>query len=166
MKKTVLIPTDFSVESLAMLKALLASAPEGSRYDIVLLHGICLEDSVVDLLFFSKGKIMNELSNQEFEQALHIIKSKYSSKINSVRHDLFTGFNQSAFNNYLEATRVEEIYLISNLAPRKAAKRSFDLTPFILRSGLKVTSVEANTVHQMPEKGRVAEIFFNEVSLS
>lgn len=165
MKKNILVPTDFTVESLAIVKALLANSPEGCRYNITLLHGVHLDDSIMDLLFFSRAKQISQLSNPTFDSALCDIKSKYAATFNAVRQDIFSGINQNAFNNYLEANRIDEAYVISGYAPRQAGKGSFDLVPYIMASGIKVKALEANIIRQMPEKDQAVEMFFQEMSM-
>ncbi|MCW5906797.1 MAG: hypothetical protein KIS94_02975 [Chitinophagales bacterium] len=160
--KRILIPTDFSVSSLNVLKTVLGSNLHGEKYDIILLHGIRMNDSISDLLFFSKNNLLRSVSNPEFDHALMVLKNKYASSIQNIRSDVFTGYNQSAFNSYLEANRIDEAYVSENYCHAKAGKQSFDVSPYILKSNLKVNGVRLAT-QEIPEKGQVAEILLNSV---
>ena len=164
MKKTVLIPSDFSVESLHVVKSLLNTSSESTTLDIILVYGPSLSDSMIDLLFFSKSKLLREYSNQDFEDALNVLKNKYSSKINSLRKDIFTGIHQNAFNNYVEANNVSEAYIPEQFKSSSVGSQA--LFKFIENSSLNVTVVDIPVTSTAPEKGKVAEIFYNEMSMS
>lgn len=165
MKKTIVIPTDFTFQSLNVLKTVLSKNEENISFNIILLHGISLSDSIRDLLFFSKSKLMNTLSNKEFDEACEVIRNKYASQINSFKLDLFTGYTQSSFNNYIEAKEVDEVY-ISNIALEKPHKKSFDLMPYIQKSKVELYEVKWTTEGNVPEQGKLAEVFLNRVTVS
>lgn len=164
MKKTILIPTDFTVNSLNVLKSILIQNEEKQTYNVILLHGMSLSDSIRDLLFFSKSKQIDSLTNPEFEEAYEVIRNKFDSQISSLRIDLFTGYNLSAFNNYLEGNKVEQIF-ISDKKPVLTNKNSFDLSRFIEKCQVEVTKVDFATNTTVPEKGKIVEVFMNQVSI-
>ena len=164
MKKTILIPTDFTVNSLNVLKSILIQNEAKQTYNVILLHGMSLSDSIRDLLFFSKSKQIDSLTNPEFEEAYEVIRNKFDSQISSLRIDLFTGYNLSAFNNYLEGNKVEQIF-ISDKKPVLTNKNSFDLSRFIEKCQVEVTKVDFAANETVPEKGKIAEVFMNQVSI-
>lgn len=164
MKKTILIPTDFTVNSLNMLKTILIQNEAKQTFNVILLHGMSLSDSIRDLLFFSKSKQIDSLTNPEFEEAYEVIRNKFDSQISSLRIDLFTGYNLSAFNNYLEGNKVEQIF-ISDKKPVLTNKNSFDLSRFIEKCQVQVTKVDFGANATLPEKGKIAEVFMNQVSI-
>ncbi len=161
MKKTVLIPTDFTIESLNAVKTFLNQADDRFQYNIILLHGVDFTDSITEALFFTKSKFIASVEEKDFPEACNIIKNKFSSQINSIRKDVFTGFNQSAFNNYIEANKVNEAFVPVNYNLQMVDRKSFDLLPFIKNSTLTVSEIEWDADEMMPEKGKLAEIFFN-----
>ncbi|MFN3918079.1 MAG: hypothetical protein ACK4K0_10090 [Flavobacteriales bacterium] len=161
MKKTILIPIDFTIESLTIVKSALEQIEENQKVNIILLHGAYLTDFITDLLFFSKAKFVESKSTREFNEAIEILKNKYASQIDSIRKDVFTGSNQSAFNNYLEANNVDEAYIPKNYKFNRINKRSFDLIPYIKKSKAVVTEIESSFRKEIPEKGKLAEIFYN-----
>jgi hypothetical protein len=110
---TALIPTDFSVNSLHLVKQALENRKD-EQTDILLLYAHQLTDSITDLLFFSKTRTLRSLTNPDFEEACSMLKNKYEGTLNSIRTDLFMGFNQQAFNSYLESNKVGAIYLPEN----------------------------------------------------
>ncbi len=158
MKKTILLPTDFSIESLRLLKEAITHVEIGS-INIVFLHCIHLSDSIVDLLFFSKKELIESLLNKDFNDACKIIRNKYTHKINSARVEIFTGTTQQAFNNFLEGNQVDEIIIPKNHVFKLVNKKSFSPDSYIRNAGLPITEMEWKTSDSIPEKNSLAEIF-------
>ncbi len=166
MKKNVLIPTDFTIESLNVVKSVLNNRPDGCRYNIVLLHGIRMSDSITDLLFFSKAKVLESLNSRSFEEACDVIKNKYASAVASIRTDIYTGNTRAAFNDYLIANRIDEVYIPGRYDLQLNSKKSIDILPYIKGCKRPVYEIEWNMEVMLPEKGKLAEIFYNEVTAS
>jgi hypothetical protein len=164
MRKTILIPTDFKVNSLNVLKSILLNNETQQTYNVILLHGVSTNDSIRDLLFYSKAQQIDALSTIEFDEACEVLKNKFDSQINTLRIDLFSGSTTSAFNNYLEGNKVDHIF-ISEQKPSFSNKKSFDLTPFIEKCSVEVTKIDSGTNPSIPEKGKIAEVFMNQVSI-
>lgn len=164
MKKTIAIPTDFTVPSLNVLKAVLNQNNGNQKYDVILLHGFSQGDSIRDLLFSSKTQQLASLMNTEFEEAYEVIRNKFDSQINSLKIDLFSGYNVSAFNTYLEANGVSEVFT-SDRKPKLGHKNSFDLARLINKCRISPTVVETVSKSSVPERGKIAEVFMNQVSI-
>ncbi|MGV3697789.1 hypothetical protein [Flavobacterium sp.] len=164
MKKTIVIPTDFTVQSLNVLKTVLNQYPSDEKYNIILLHGFSLSDSIRDLLFFSKPSQIHSLMNSEFEEAYEVIRNKFDSQIGSLKIDLFTGYNVSAFNTYLEVNGVEHIFA-SDRKPEFGHKNSFDLSRFIHKCRIDATIIESVSKSSVSERGEITEVFLNQVSV-
>lgn len=161
MKKTILVPTDFSIESLKFVKYALNSINQAEKVNILLTYGASLSDNITDLLFFSKSKFISQLSNTEFDEACEVIRNKYASKINSMRKDLFIGTTLSAFENYVEANRVTEAYIPTQYQYNPSNKDSFDILPFIKKSSLNTINIEWEAEMTRSEKGQLSELFFS-----
>jgi len=158
MKKTVLIPTDFSIESLNLVKYAAQQAVNES-VNVLLVHGLRLSDSIMDLLFFSRNKTILKLQNADFDEACKVLRNKYDSQINSFRIEIFSGFTQSAFQKFLEAHRVNEILIPKSYTFKRTADKSFDLLPFIKSSQYEATEVAWKPFENVPEKNLLAEVF-------
>lgn len=162
MIKTILIATDFSLESLNILKKVLKeknSRNEEIQYNILLVSGYDMGDSIRDLLFTTKGTVFNKIRSKEFCDAYAIIRNKYPHLINKILCDVFTGSFQRAFNNYLNAAQVEEAYYTTTLRD-KSTKGKFDLMPYLKKAkDIKVQEVVVDVPEFMPERGRLAEVF-------
>lgn len=166
MEKTVLVPTDFSIASLNIVKSYLSAQQANVKINIILLHGLQQTDSITSLLFYSKSRLIEELTNIEFDESCRVLKNKFASQIRTMRKDIFTGFTQAAFNQYAEANRIDEVCVPILYNPVFKSRHSFDLLPYIKASKLPVETIGSETELPMPEKGKVAELFFNRVSVS
>lgn len=164
MKKTVIVPTDFSLESLHVVKTLLSITKREDEYDIIFLHGLLLTNSITELLFFSHREIIDKVSNPYFDEACHVIMNKFPNHIYSMRKDIFSGNTQAAFNNYIEQNQAEMAFISSSYDFQKCDKNSFDLIPFIRRSNLIIDQVDLRVETRLSEKGKLAVIFANTIS--
>ncbi|MGC4057157.1 MAG: hypothetical protein QM743_03425 [Chitinophagaceae bacterium] len=75
MAHTILIPTDFTPASLALVRSALNSDHEPLH--ILLVHGIAIRESITGMLFFSKANVLMKLMNAEFRQAMEDLKTVY-----------------------------------------------------------------------------------------
>ncbi len=160
MYKTILLPTDFSIESLNVLKSVIQDQPDNEELNIILLHGMHLTDSITELMFFSKPKALAPLISSDFREACDVIRNKYYSKVRSIREELFTGYNQRAFDIMMGSLRVDEIYLPDGFRFTAPGKRSFDTIPFLRKCKVPVKTVTWKSSPVVYAKGQVAEIFF------
>lgn len=140
MKRTILIPTDFSIESLIPVKqaALLSNYNE---IDIVLMFCDLLPSSISDLLFYAPAKVIAQYSNKEFEEACSIIMNKYASKISSMRTEIFHGTSDAAFENFISGNRIDEVIFPKNYI-LKEHRNGFNPLPYIKNSYLPCREVE------------------------
>lgn len=162
MIKTILIATDFSLESLNILKKVLKeknATEEDTQYDILLVSGYDMGDSIRDLLFNTKSTVFNKIRSKEFCDAYSIIKNKYPHLVSKIVCDIFTGNFQRAFNNYVKAENIEEAYYTSSLKD-KNTKGKFDLAPYIKKAkDIQSKEITLDIPKFMPERGRLAEVF-------
>jgi hypothetical protein len=156
MGKTILLPTDFTIRSLNLLRHALYSYKETSL-NIVMVTGVTLPESISDLLFFSKREFFKKMSDAEFTEACDIIRKKYASNINSLRFEIFTGVTQAAFRNFLEGNDIEEIYIPQNKL--NYPERCFDPIPFMQRSNLPQQLVSWTETTNVSSQNHLGELF-------
>lgn len=140
MKRTILIPTDFSVESLNLVKHTINKAHD-EKLHFVLTHCMFLSDCPIDLLYFSKTELIKSLKNPEFKKACKTLRNRYSTDKVLIRSDLFTGLNQAAFNHFIDGNDIDEAIIPKHYNPRLNRQKSFNPIPFIRKSRLKITEV-------------------------
>lgn len=162
MIKTILIATDFSLESMEVLKKVLKNKSEQNdenQYNILFVSGYDIGDSIRDLLFTTKSSIFGKIRPQEFCDAYSIIKNKYPTLINKITCDIFTGSFQRTFNSYVEAAAIDEAYFASAKS-RNLNKGQFDIVPYLKKcKHLNAIEILTKSPEYVPEKGRLAEVF-------
>jgi hypothetical protein len=143
MSKTILIPTDFTVKSLNLAKiALQKNHGSEEKLHIILVHGIMASTSITELLFYSKSRMLRSLETPEFQASCKLLLGKFDEKIERMTLDLFSGYNQVAFENYLEANQVQEAYIPSTYKLKLVNSSSFDLIPYFTKSKLPLIKVD------------------------
>lgn len=162
MIKTILIATDFSLESLDILKKVLNkkdSQNDENQYNILFVSGYDMGDSITDLLFTTKHSVLKKIRPQEFSDACTIITNKYPHLINKINCDIFTGYFQRSFNIFLDALQVDEVYY-STSKSKTLKKNQFALHSYIAKNKIiEPQEVITKAPEFVPEKGRLAEIF-------
>ncbi|BAP29650.1 uncharacterized protein CHSO_0613 [Chryseobacterium sp. StRB126] len=161
MAKTILIATDYSLESLNILKKVLRekdASEDQNQYNILLVSGYDFGDSIRDLLFNTKTTVFNKIRPVEFCDGYEIIRNKYPHLVNKIVCDIFTGSFQRTFNQYVEAHNIEEAYYSPSI--KSKAKGKFDLVPYIKKcKALQSGEITLEIRERLPERGRLAEIF-------
>lgn len=136
MVKTILVPVDFTVESLNTLKLALSKNEEHEVYAL-LLHAKLPPDSISELLFYSPQKEINALTNPNFEKALDVLMNKYDKVFRDAKIELLHSKSGALLRNIINANKVNEVYIPKNYR-LKTQKRSFDPTPLLKKSGCPV----------------------------
>ncbi|MDR6463655.1 hypothetical protein [Chryseobacterium sediminis] len=161
MTKTILIATDYSLESLNILKKVLKekdASEDQNQYNILLTSGYDAGDSIRDLLFTTKTSVFNKIRPAEFCDAFGIISNKYPHLVNKIICDVFTGSFQRTFNQYVKAENIEEAYYSPSI--KSKGKGKFDLIPYIKKcKELQSHEITVEVRERLPERGRLAEIF-------
>ena len=106
--KTILVPTDFNIESTKIVDSLLQAQPH-ETYNIIFLHAFKLSDSITDMLMLSRRSRDYENVSDEFYQQLNDYKSKYSNQIQNIGIEYFYGSTVAAFKNFLDTLEVSSI---------------------------------------------------------
>jgi hypothetical protein len=163
MTKRILIPTDFSIESLNFLKTVIEQKQEGVKLEIVLLYGIQTGDSIRDLLFFSKSQLLKKAIPTDFEEGCNIILNKYANEINGIIKDIFTGYTQAAFDNLMEGLSVDEICISANNSPSFDKKNGINLMPYIRKSKVKKTELPYRSPTYIVAKNNLSQVFAGSV---
>lgn len=168
MTKTILIPTDFTVKSLNLAKiALQKNLSSQGKVRLILVHGFWMSTSISDLLFYSKKSLLDKLETADFRTSCKLLLGKYENKIDQMSIDLFSGRNQSSFENYLEAHNIDEVYMSPSYKYKLKNSCSFDLNPFIAKS--KVKQVEVNwelSANHEDSQNELSALFFTHAQIA
>ncbi|WP_167515748.1 hypothetical protein, partial [Pedobacter petrophilus] len=104
--KTVLVPTDFNLESTKIIDALVQAQPH-ETLNVIFLHAFKLSDSITDMLMLSRRSRDYENISDEFYQQLNDYKKRYANEISKIGIEYFYGSTASAFKNFIEAFDVD-----------------------------------------------------------
>ncbi|MEH6679912.1 MAG: hypothetical protein V7724_05155 [Sediminicola sp.] len=144
----ILIPTDFTVDSLEILTIAL-EGEKSQNLNITLVYGAHLSSSITDLLFFSKSSFIEKLQEPDFNEALAIIRNKYADRINSLRMDLFLGRTHGGFRDFVERNGITKVYIPKSEALlRVDGKKGFNLLPFLRNIDVESKEINYNRVGQ------------------
>ncbi len=145
--KTVLVPTDFKVESIKMIDALVQDQ-KNEQLNIVFLHAFKLSDSITDMLMLSRRSRDYEHVSNEFLQTLNEYKARYARQINYIGIEYFYGSTVAAFKNFIEALEVDSVAYLKDYNFSPINKYSIDPKYLTERSGCEVLMLNAVTVHE------------------
>ena len=106
--KTLLIPTDFTQQSIQSIPALVHQYyPE--KVNVVLVHMLKITDSLSELLMLSRRSVEYRHIPDNFYTRCTELQNKHSHLINHIAINFFYGSTVAVFNNYLEANEVDAI---------------------------------------------------------
>lgn len=138
--KTVVIPADFSPESLQVAHILARNAQD--KFSIVFTHLFHVADDIQDLLFSTYRKKEYDFVSEAFWEECHLIKNLYGNKVHSIKVEFFYGNKLAAFKNFLEAHDADFIAYSENNGIPKLSKSSLDALPVIKKSGVELINVD------------------------
>jgi len=156
--KKILIPTDFTVDSLVLLKNALNTC-KGQKLDVVLAYGAHLDSAICDLLFYSKKNHIQKLTNKEFNEGKAILTNRYKDQINSLSIELFIGTTQSAFMSFVEGLNISQIYATHNNQDLQInQKTGFCLYKYFKKSDLDFVKLDYKTSHSKTTQGVLSKL--------
>jgi hypothetical protein len=157
MKKTILIPTDFTMESLNLFKFVMQTTTVDVH--VIFLHCVAPSDSIVDMLFSNPSDLAESLMTRDFKEAISIIKNRYGSHLSTEVVEVFNGRTGAAFANFLEANEIGEIIVPKEYQFVKTHSRSIDPMYFIKDVTCSIVEVSWRESKSVTEKNQLAELF-------
>ncbi|WCT14786.1 hypothetical protein [Mucilaginibacter jinjuensis] len=139
--KTLLIPTDFKLQSLNCIPQLTQQFYP-HKLNIILVHTIGVTDSISELLMLSRRSVEYRHIPDAFYKACNEIKHDYKININEIRIEFFYGNTVAAFKNFLEANGVDAIIDLENYDYELLTEKSSDPTLLMSRSGVEVIAID------------------------
>lgn len=159
--KNVFIPSDFSEQSLGMIRILM-NRYKNQKFNIYLFHTLIMPDSITDLLFISKKK--QEVIDQSREFALQCNRFKYAhaDRIHAIHQTLIYGTTTALFKQYLEANDIHFIAWVPDYTLREINKYSYDPKDLIRKCGLEVIDLGKQIYEENITRQLVEQIIFSE----
>jgi len=142
--KTVVIPGDFSKETMQVAQAFTRNAQE--QFSIVFTHLFHVSDDIQDLLFSTYRKKEYEFVSEEFWNECHILKDLYGNNLKSIKVEFFYGNKLAAFKNFLDAHHADFIAYSDTFGIPKLCKSSLDALPVIKKAG--ITLINTDTLEE------------------
>ncbi|MFC3559673.1 hypothetical protein [Pedobacter jamesrossensis] len=144
--KTVLVPTDFNLESTKIIDALVQNQGE-EKLNIIFVHAFKLSDSITDMLMLSRRSRDYENISDEFYLAINNFKKQYPNQINCVGIEYFYGSTVAAFKNFIEAFDVQAVAYLKDYKFTPINKYSINPKFLTERSGCETIQLNVLTIH-------------------
>jgi hypothetical protein len=135
--KHILIPTDFTIKSLKLVRAAVDRFP-GEVLHITLVHALEPDHSISGLLMMSKRLSAHKLCTQEFTDACEVLQNKYTSAVQRIKVEFYYGSTKAYMKNFLEARKIDAVILAKDYTLKKPSPSSRDMYPGLIRSGYPV----------------------------
>jgi hypothetical protein len=137
MMQHLLIPTDFSLQSLNAVHGALATR-KNEEYKITLFHLLSMPVALPDLIFRPFARQEQKSINKDFLEACEIIQNKYGSRIKSLKVKFAYGDTVAYLRNYLEGEKVDKIVLVNNIQFVKPYSHSVDCIRLLRKTGFPI----------------------------
>ena len=141
--KTVLVPTDFNVESLKIIDSLVVTN-KPQDIGIIFMHAFKLSDSITDMLMLSRRSKDYENISDEFYAQAEAYKKKYPNHIKFIGVEYFYGSTVAAFKNFIDGCNATCIAYPKEYNFKAINKYSINPNTLTKRCGCEVFEVDIN----------------------
>lgn len=159
--KHLLIPTDFSIQSLNAVHAAIAAHANGEdKLKITLFHLLRMSTDLSELVFRSMTNKHYEMVGEEFKEACEILHNRYSSKVKSITVKFGFGNTVQYLKNFLEGAKVDMVIIPSDVALTLPSGRSVEMVSLLKRTGIAMDVIstkksaqqliDLNIINMMP----------------
>jgi hypothetical protein len=138
--KNVLIPTDFSIRSLNLVKAAVQTNLD-EPLNIVLVHFFKMSDNIQELMMLSKRMKDYDNISEAFKATCRELEDSYPQRINAIRIECFYGSTLAVFKNYLFGNGISLIIYDEHFRYKKVNKNSIDPLNIIKKSGCELLAI-------------------------
>jgi hypothetical protein len=145
--KTVMVPSDFSPESVQIAEALVRDSTEEVR--LVFTHLFHVADDIQDLLFSNYREKEYELVSEDFWRECRLLKGCNEPKLKSIRVAFYYGNKLASFKNFLEANEIDCIAYSEKYGVPKLSKSSLEALPVIKKAGIPLLNTDLIRVSEL-----------------
>lgn len=146
--KNIIIPTDFSVQSLSIVHNIIKDNA-AEPVSIKALHMLHMPVDILDLMFLNKAKAYAQVP-AFFNEALQALRNKYGRQLN-INLEIIYGNNTRVLKNYFDNKPDARLYVLSDFSYNHGLKNSVNLKPMLAKCKLNIQHVlqDVNTtIHQ------------------
>lgn len=149
--KKILIPTDFTVESLQLVEYAILNFPD-TKLEIILIAGYKLPETRWDATHFkAKEQFRKQLSNEFMAYERRLIL-EHQNHIASISFELFTGINSYAFQNFLKQLAVEDAVIPKEAFFHSPNYKWFDTTKYVKKCVNNIVEVSLDVTDEVPQR--------------
>ena len=141
--KTILIPTDYRIESLKHIPGLLNKF-ETEEVEIIMVHMLSVTDCIRELLMLSRRSAEYKHIPSDFYAVCMQLKKDYPDQLKNIRLEFFYGNTVAVLKNFLEANEVDAVLQIDNYEYRKLEKTSINPVEMIKRLGKSMVIIQSD----------------------
>jgi len=134
--KTVIIPSDFSLESFQVAETIVRNSREPLK--ILFIHLFHVADDIQDLLFSNYRKKEYEFVSDGFSQDCEMLTNLYPEIVKCIKIEFFYGSKLAVFKNFLDYNQADFIAYSKSYGIPKLSKSSIDALPVIMKCGIPV----------------------------
>jgi len=138
--QNILIPTNFSVQSLDCVSSLCEQC-KGAPLRLVSVHMFKISDSIADLLMLSRRNKEYSYISTDFYDTCDALKVRYPQLV--IHIEFFYGSSMNNFNDFLETAEIDAILEPSSCIMTKLNASSTDPLLFINKSRIPLISIPA-----------------------
>jgi hypothetical protein len=149
--KKILIPTDFTVESLELVEYAILNYPD-TKLNITLVAGFRLPEERWAIAHFSPSEQVHKQLSDQFIAAKRRLLLEHSNNIYMLSFELFTGINSYAFQNFLEQHDFQCAIVPNGEILHYQSNRWFDITGFVRKNVKEVVEVPIFRTEQQPQR--------------
>jgi hypothetical protein len=139
--KHIMIPTDFSIRSLNVVRYAAAHF-ESEQLKVTLLHFMEMPDSISDLLMLPRDNSHFKLITPEFREGMSLLRNCYPLGVEQIRTDFLIGKGRRLLKNYLEHQKIDSVLLAENYDMKIPSRRSYNPINLIRSTGWSIVNVE------------------------
>lgn len=149
----VIIPTDFSVQSLRAIPAILKKFPD-EQLQIILLHIMQVSGNPLDLLMLPRERKYLSLFAEDYRNEIERLRTQANGQIESIYTDFLYMGIQRIFNDYVDRHNVDALVLAEGLQFKMPDECSIDPVPIFAKAKIPVLCPElvTATIKTMPVK--------------
>jgi hypothetical protein len=148
--KTLLIPTDFKLESLNAVSRLVETHyPE--KLNIVMVHLLGITDAMGELALLSRRSAEYRLISDEFYNTCTRLKQHHTDTIENIGITFFYGYTMAAFRNFLDANAIDAIVQLDGYDFELLTEKSINPNNLIHRSGKEILLTSTKAVQRKPQ---------------
>ncbi|HEY1032724.1 MAG TPA: hypothetical protein VGD89_13185 [Flavipsychrobacter sp.] len=142
--KHLLIPTDFSIQSLNAVYAAIAKYGD-TQLKITLFHLLAPSHDITDILFAYKRSKPHDAINENFKEAYQILQNRYNSRIHSITVKFGYGNTAAYLKNLLEGEKVDHVIFMADSVLQLPMAKSIEMLPLFRKTGFPLDVISAKS---------------------